>query len=463
MKNSTYESRPRLESFCITVLWSMLVFRVALPQGLNTLIGQSYLSTNSSAQEIRDSLGPNDAGSYLEVALTWAKFQAIDFETQSWIVRIWSPGLSMIEIPLLWLEKLGISFFWTFLLSLILLWASACYLFWRYVANKIGVLKSVVLLILITFSWDFKFIFNQGILNAEGFSLVLLLISLLGITYVMEREGSAKLSLKLLLGSILGISIWVRHTNDAYLFVMLCISGFLLGLSHSRFDKYFSRKQYQTRNILNSNRTRNKLWDLNNIVIFAILITIPWRIISTLIFKGQLLQMSSAFPLFSRTIWAYPGSESATFWGPYGSNWACKIDLDTCSIIASTNVSNINSNKLFILAVESIFKNPKDYFYERSKYFLQNWIPSSINQLSLTRILAWISLIILILVIVKICQLRIRNLSFVDLIWIPIITLQLVQLSIIHFESRYFITLRITCLIYLLLKTSKIKPRKVFT
>jgi len=352
------KARPRLESFFITILWLMLVLRAALPQGLSTKIGQTYLPTETSAQQIRDTLGPNDAGSYLEVALTWAKLQPIDFETQSWIVRIWSPGLSIIEIPLLWLEKLGFSFFWTFLLSLILLWAFACYLFWRYIANKIGVLKSLIVLILITFSWDFKFIFNQGILSSEGFSLGLLLISLLGMTYVMEREDSVKPSLKFFLGSMLGLSIWIRHTNDAYLFLILCISGILLGVSHARFDPYFSQRHDQIRNKLNSKRLRNKLRELNIIVIFAIVITFPWRIISTIIFKGQLFQMSSAFPLFSRTIWAYPGSESATFWGPYGSNWACKINLDTCSTIANTNVSNISSNKLFILAADSIFKNP---------------------------------------------------------------------------------------------------------
>jgi hypothetical protein len=161
--------RPRLESLIITVIWLLLVLRAALPQGLHTLIGSTNLATDSSAQQIRNSLGPRDAGSYLEIALEWARFESIDFENQSWILLIWSPGLSIIEIPMLWLEKLHFDFFWVFFSFLILLWASTCYLYWRYISNRIGIYKSVALLILITFSWDFKYIFNEGILNSEGY------------------------------------------------------------------------------------------------------------------------------------------------------------------------------------------------------------------------------------------------------------------------------------------------------
>jgi len=434
----------------------MLVLRAALPQGLSTKIGQTYLPTETSAQQIRDTLGPNDAGSYLEVALTWAKLQPIDFETQSWIVRIWSPGLSIIEIPLLWLEKLGFSFFWTFLLSLILLWAFACYLFWRYIANKIGVLKSLIVLILITFSWDFKFIFNQGILNSEGYSLVFLMIFLIGITYITGQDQSTKLILKVLLGFTLGISIWIRHSNDTYLIMLFLSSGFILFINHTRINKhFFANKNYLSIFRMHNKKTRENLQDLNFISFVAILVTFPWRLISTFIYNGQFLQMSSAFPLFSRTIWATPGSESAEFWGTYGSNWACKIDLETCSNIANTGVSNISSNRLFLLAVQAVLKNPFSYIRQRLKYFYENWIPSFLDYFSLTTIIACASLFVLILVIIKILQIRMRNLSFIDLIWLPIISLQLAQLSIIHFESRYFITLRFTSALYLLLKTSK--------
>ena len=102
--------RPRLESLIITVMWLLLVLRAALPQGLHTLIGSTNLATDSSAQQIRNSLGPSDAGFYLEIALEWARFESIDFENQSWILLIWSPGLSIIQIPMLWLEKLHFDF-----------------------------------------------------------------------------------------------------------------------------------------------------------------------------------------------------------------------------------------------------------------------------------------------------------------------------------------------------------------
>lgn len=448
--------RPRLESLIITVMWLLLVLRAALPQGLHTLIGSTNLATDSSAQQIRNSLGPSDAGFYLEIALEWARFESIDFENQSWILLIWSPGLSIIQIPMLWLEKLHFDFFWVFFSFLILLWASTCYLYWRYISNRIGIYKSVALLILITFSWDFKYIFNEGILNSEGYSLVFLMIFLIGITYTSEQNQSTKFILKILLGFSLGISIWIRHSNDTYLIIIFLSSSFLLLFNNVRIYKYFfPSNNYLSKFLIQNKKTHKNLQDLNFISFVAILVTLPWRLIATFIYNGQFLQMSSASPLFSRTIWASPGSESAEFWEMYGSNWACKIDPETCSYIANTGVSNISSNSLFLLAVKAVLKNPFSYIMQRLRYFSENWIPSFLDYFSITTIIACVSLFVLILVIIKILQVRVRNFSFIDLIWLPIIFLQFAQLAVVHFESRYFITLRITSVLYLLLKTSK--------
>jgi hypothetical protein len=167
--------RNRWESFLISFFWAVLTLRCAFPNGIGTKIGLSDLPRNTTAIEMRETFGSGDAGSYLEVALSWANLQPINFDKQSWILRLWSPGLSIIEVPLIWLEKIGFNFYWTYFSLLILTWFCAYYMYWRYFSKKIGLYKSIAVFSLLVFSWDFKFIFHEGLFNSEGFSLALLL------------------------------------------------------------------------------------------------------------------------------------------------------------------------------------------------------------------------------------------------------------------------------------------------
>ena len=98
------------------------LFHTALPQGFGTLIGGISIANTSSPQAIRNAWGPGDAGSLLDAAITWAQLKNLNPDTQFWIVRLWSPGMSIIEVPLIWLTKIGIPIFWSLLSVTIALW-----------------------------------------------------------------------------------------------------------------------------------------------------------------------------------------------------------------------------------------------------------------------------------------------------------------------------------------------------
>jgi hypothetical protein len=446
--------RNRWESFLISFFWAVLTLRCAFPNGIGTKIGLSDLPRNTTAIEMRETFGSGDAGSYLEVALSWANLQPINFDKQSWILRLWSPGLSIIEVPLIWLEKIGFNFYWTYFSLLILTWFCAYYMYWRYFSKKIGLYKSIAVFSLLVFSWDFKFIFHEGLFNSEGFSLALLLISLLGILYICDNQKNSKTTHVIFFGILFGFSIWIRHTVDTYLFALLGITTFLLLITNKKLLQY---TQYP-KSIKNKFEAmfvklpRKKIINLNLFAITALMVTVPWRLIATFVYKGLPFQMSSGLPVISQYLWATPESATGKYWGPYGSNWACKIDSETCQKIASQSPNTFQPNDLFSLALQSILKNPVMYFEERWKYFIQNWIPNFINHIQIESFVGIVTLGILFLTLFKISRQKASSLSFVDLIFIPLITILLVQQAIMHFESRYFITLRTVCLIYVVLK-----------
>ena len=96
------------ESLVATLVWFAYTLFIALPDGLSSKISTINLENNASAHSIRVAWGPGDAGSLLDIALTWSKLKQLDPVTQYWVPHLWSPGISVIEVPLIWLEQLVI-------------------------------------------------------------------------------------------------------------------------------------------------------------------------------------------------------------------------------------------------------------------------------------------------------------------------------------------------------------------
>ena len=95
----------------------------------NAKIGTIGITTSSSASEIRQAWGAADSGSLLDVAITWSKFESLDETEQFWIVRFWSPGMAIIEVPLIWLEN-QIPIFWGLLVITTSIWIFIFYNCW---------------------------------------------------------------------------------------------------------------------------------------------------------------------------------------------------------------------------------------------------------------------------------------------------------------------------------------------
>ena len=457
----TSRKTSRVENICASLIWFVCLIRVALPQGFATTIGSTGLATDVKSNTLREKFGSGDAGSLLEVALTWSNFDALNQETQSWIVRLWSPGLPVLEVPMIWIEKIGIPIFWSFLFCLVFLWTAGFFLFWRSFVPLIGRLPIIAISLVMLLSWDFKYLFHYGIFNSEGYSIIFLLFFLFTISLkVIQGNGYAEIKVAFFAGLSLGISTIIRHNIDVYLTSMTMLVSMFYLLQSDTFGKFRYRSEFLTSLSKRIEKLSSKVQLKFLMVSFltAFLVTVPWRVVATIVYSGTTGAMSSAFGLFGRYIWAPTQSEVGAYWESYGSNWACKIDLVTCNEIAFSASGTYSDKQLLAKGVFAAITNPFEYIKIRSFYFIENWIPNFLIELDSESIVAVVLLVLPVPLFISLFKYKTR--FTLNLLWGTLTAAILLQLLIVHFESRYFISLRLITASFIIITMSSLKVKR---
>jgi hypothetical protein len=465
--------RSNRESFLVTGLWTLILFFIAIPNGLASRIGGIGLSNSATSLQIRKAWGSGDAGSLLDTAITWEHGHQIDATTQFWIVHLWSPGMSIVEIPLIWLEHLGIPLFWSLLSVTVLLWSTIFYLTWKYGSVLVGRITLSLVSLLLLFSWDFRYIFRDDLFYTEGLGYGLLLLSLLLMSWlVLNPENPRKRKLAILAGVCLGLSIWIRHVSDSGMILFLVISLLLLiwnlrikGQARQDRNSWKHAKVRASKTSKQSSKTitrkaaelnlrikaeRKSKWIklgalpyLTLSALIAFLVTLPWRIISPLVFNGWPGYMSSASATVWHAVWEQNGTDTIQYWGQYGMNWACNIDIKTCLTLNANLYSSKNNSLLTHDAIRAAIFHPIAYLQNRGSYAFHNWIPSGNHLPPVIQIASatagFLAIFASVYLYGRIIDSRKR---LIALIWVPFIAMQLAQLAIIHYESRYFIPVR---------------------
>lgn len=458
-RQSVYTSpRSTKESLFTTTLWSLAILIIALPQGFATRIGSIGLRNSATSAEIRKAWGTGDAGSLLDAAKTWAHGHQLDATTQFWIVHLWSPGMSILEIPLIWLEKLGIPLFWSLLFVTILLWSTIFYVAWKYGSVLIGRVALSIAAVLLLFSWDFRYIFRDDLFYTEGIGYGLLLLGILVSSWmilVSKYENSKRLTF--IAGICIGASIWVRHVSDTGLLLFVGLSS-LLFLWNWKFSKgaraavhaaSLKKKNPRTKRTYatgpaNHWRSMGALPYLTLTAWIGFLVTLPWRIISPLFFQGWPWVMSSASAGVSYSIWATNSSDTGKYWGSYGMNWGCNIDPKTCAIVNLKIHSPGNSSLLMMDAIKAAILHPLAYIQNRSSYAIKNWIPGGIHApIDVPMTISLLSGLTFLVAIYFYIRIQSKKKHLLAVVWLSFLGTQLGQLAIIHYESRYFIPVRI--------------------
>jgi len=432
------------ETNLATSVWLFLLLLIALPQGLHTKIGKIGLPNNSTAEAIRKAWGPGDAGSLLDTAITWANLQPLK-QSQYWIVHLWTPGMSIIEVPLIWIAKLGLPIFWSLLLMTVGLWSTVFWLTWRYISSIIGRLPVFFVSLSLIFSWDFKYLFRDDLFYTEGLAFGLLMLGLGCLGWFM-LQARTELKVPVIAGISIGISVMVRHVTDYGLNLLFAASTMLflyqiskLRTSSRQLQKKQSRKLRRTPRMLSQIR---KLDSFKSVVVssVALLVTLPWRLISPIVFGGWWWILSTAGAGVGIGTWT-PNSKIG-FWAPYGMNWACNIDPQKCEYLYRLPQTPANESLLLKQAIFTALQHPITYLKIRGNSLADNWIPGG-SKLDLSiQTLASLSPIVLVLIAI-IILIRDQSLFRYAWIWFPFLIMEIGQLLLVHYESRYFIPVRL--------------------
>ncbi len=467
--------RSTKESLLATMVWAFSLLIIALPDGISSRIGKIGLNNSASSLRIRKAWGSGDAGSLLDVAMTWAHGHQLDASTQFWIVHLWSPGMSILEIPLVWLEKLGLPIFWSLLATTLLLWGTIFYLIWKYGSVLIGRITLSVASLLLLFSWDFGYIFRDALFYTEGLGYGLLLLGLLIASWiVLNPENHREKRLAIIAGISIGVSVWIRHVSDTGLVLFIALGSLLI-----IWNMKFSKQARNSRQSLNSSKGNAKsaarrkeqlatrwralgaLPYLTLSGLIGLFVTLPWRIMNPLIFRGAPGLMSSTGNILWHNVWYQNSSSMGKYWGSYGMNWACDIDAETCSKVNPDLFSSGNNIRLMIDTAKAVLLHPIAYLQNRATYAYRNWIPGgmhpSFNSQIIVAALSGFTLFLAFYMYFRIQDKRKRLLA---LIWLPFLTMQSAQLTIIHYEPRYFIPVRFLMLGFALTLIA-LHPKKV--
>jgi acetyltransferase-like isoleucine patch superfamily enzyme len=311
------------------------------------------------------------------------------------------------------------------------------FLLWSKVAPIAGRSIAFLILIIFLFSWDFEYLFRSGLFYTEGISIATLILGLFIITWSVIRSNQLNKKFAFIGGFLVGISIWIRHVNDNGLLIIL-ISTLLFYI--------LVRKPNRFLTIL---RTRSNLLESQFLLIFTLVafaVTVPWRFLAHFVFQGAAFLMSSASYLVGPGLWAKPGSGTAQYWGGFGMNWACKIDIQTCLSLPDETNGIMGRGRLILLAIRAAFQNPFGYISERWGSLSENWIPGFENINSIYDVIGMAYLAVIIAIIYLFIRVSTSRKNLVALIWLPFLIAQIAQLLLIHYESRYFITVRVLLL-----------------
>jgi hypothetical protein len=420
-----------------------LIFRQFLNVDLNSNISGTNVTWLDQPEEIRAEYGEGDQGNFLSVALTLSRFQNIDYDTQSWIVRLWPPGMPLIEVPLVWLDKIGIPISISMLILTSLLWFSVIQKLVKFCRDSwVGSLICYSSLAIYSFTWDFAFLFTEGLFNSEGLGYGCMLLGFLICTELVFEE-SPKLRKTIIAGLLFGVGAYIRQLAYLPLIIGSCI--LLIALFFRKIKSSSSTKvDFQ------ANKTFNSLFIP---FMVGLLLTFPWTLMIGPTFYGvKPGQMSDTSSYLARDIWTSPESEHAKYWAGTNNNWACVLDLEKCNeIIQEQKIRELTAIKLYLEAAMSVFKDPLTYIEIRSRYGISNWLPKAYDS-SIGRAMGYFLLLIFCLSPFFLFQVwrKTQSRSLLFLWALPLTCLTLAQ-SIALFQPRYFIPIRLLALVVFLI------------
>jgi hypothetical protein len=413
--------------FLIYSIVALYLIHRTFPMGSFSKIPNLDILVTSSPEQIRESYGQGDAGSYLDLALTLSKFRGISPE-QYFYIHTWAPGQPIFLTLLIFFANFGLPIFISGFVINIFFWLLFPFIVHRTTFNLPAKLVFHFIYILFLLSSDMMWMIHSGLLYSEGLSNIFFVYSFYFIFIFIMRNNITAIRV-ILISMLISCSMLIRYTlENGYLLTILVLLIFLL------------------RSVMSKNKKITfMIIKLITIFLIAFLITLPWRLINKYNYDMDTFALSNTSSWSAYGIWLPDSDPVAIYWSSNGGNWACRVDPIKCAEINSNGLANYDSRFFYGEAIKSSMRHPGKFISERFGIIDDFYIGGSPDKFkdvrtyfSLSTILMFFSLFFFLF------KKRSFSIQLPFILVIPTLLSGLIFFLLTHYEYRYFINFKIS-------------------
>ncbi len=400
--------------------------------------GQYGVTRDMGFVEARRILGGLDAGSYMQGGLSFANGTFKD-PANNFVWELWPPGMSLLNFMFIKVFSIDRSplIIWALVSSLII--ASLTFMlisFTRNQTRRIQFFGVALIVIMLLSSSTQGWLLDQGIMYAEGLTLLGLFTSLYFFGKYFQEQKRHYL---LFSGIGLSISVFMRSVNLTIIYLLIVCLVILLILKSLR-------AFYKSRGSINSRIRLNSIFVLTAAPVFLMGIWMTFR--ATWIPNSQFQWVTSAANSW-KSYWMRDSDFEGTGWEIVAGidNWACQINKIVCDKIHDSPETNWDYQGL---SIQTIVYNPLSFIAERSTHFWDYWIlngrwlypPQSPIPASISMLEGVLFLLIFVMALFLIGKIW-RSKTELALLQLVIILGNFLPLLIYHLEGRYFLPIKL--------------------
>jgi hypothetical protein len=400
--------------------------------------GQYGVTPDMGFVEARKILGGLDAGSYIQGGLSLADGTFRDAEN-NFIWELWPPGMSLSNF--LFVKVFGANssplIIWTLISSLVI--ASLTFMLIGFLRNqkrKIQTFGLALIAIILLSSPTQGWLLDQGIMYAEGLTLLGLFTCLFFLGRYLEEQKPYNL---LFSGLFLSISIFMRSVNLIVIYLLIIL---ILILIFFKLLKVFFRIKGE----FFSKIRVSSIFALTSVPILLMGTWMTFR--ATWIPNSQYQWVTSGANSW-KSYWMRDSDYTGTGWEIVAGvdNWACQIDQVVCAKIHAAPEMNWDYQAL---SVQSIISNPISFIAERIPHFWDYWIlygrwlypPQSHIPASISLLEGIMFLLVLFFALFLIAKIWSKK-TELAILQLVIILGNFLPLLVYHLEGRYFLPIKL--------------------
>lgn len=383
-----------------------------------------------------------DIGAYCSVGHDLAIKGSRAFAENMGEFTFWPPGQFLNFALGAWILGNDAALYPYFLTHIFILWLSVFIVIGYFAGRSLGLIGYFFPLLLLPLPEFSNFLLKVGLYGSDGYGTAIFVFSF---AVLLFKRNLTVLS-SLLCGVLLVISAYYRSMNESIILLMLV--AFLSAFCY-KFIQMKIKGDKISNNIALELYNKNKY--LLYCILFAITLTIPWRVFTYNLEQRISWTRNIDFEIHSS--W-YAIEDSAPWFLDSGGALACKFDPITCEKFHQKGLQNVRKTEKFNALMKVVGKDPFKWFVAKLNIFVKQWIsPYYIEKsrfLDAYRLfLMMIFFIYPIVIFINFLFSRVTDMKRTILIGSSFV-MSIVLITLVHIEPRYLYMSKILAIVYVL-------------